>query len=241
MDKSNSQIAERVRPSIRRDPSPFMIESAIQPQVDTAARDLEIAACRAMGMVENAPINIMFADRDFKITYINPASVKTLKGIEHLLPVKADQVLGQSVDIFHRRPEHQRKILSDPKNLPHRTNIQIAAETLDLLVSPIYDQDKKYLGAMVTWDVITQRLATEKAVKDAADREKQLAADLAQKVDAMLAVVTAAGRGDLTQEVPVRGSDSIGQMGEGLAAFLQQLRQTIGKMGQSAMVLASSS
>ena len=31
---------------------------------------------RAVAMVEGAPINMMFADRTFTITYINPASVK---------------------------------------------------------------------------------------------------------------------------------------------------------------------
>jgi methyl-accepting chemotaxis protein len=213
----------------------------VDPRAASDAKDRELAACRAMGMVENAPINIMFADRDCKITYINPASVKTLKGIEHLLPVKADQVLGQSVDIFHKRPEHQRRLLADPKNLPHRATIQIAAETLDLLASPIFDADKNFIGVMVTWEVITQKLATEKAVKDLAEREKQQAADLAQKVESMLAVVTAAGKGDLTQDVPVRGSDAIGQMGEGLSAFLAQLRKTIGTIGTNANSLATSS
>jgi len=202
---------------------------------------LDIAASRAIGMVENAPINIMFCDRDCKITFINPASVKTLKSIEHLLPVKADQVIGQTIDIFHKQPEHQRQILSDPKNLPRRRNIQVGEETLDLLVSPIFDGEKRYLGAMVTWEVITEKLALEKAVKDAADREKQQSAELAGKVDAMLAVVMAASNGDLTQVVPVNGTDSIGQMGEGLAAFLMQLRSTISSMGRSATSLASSS
>ena len=42
------------------------------------------------------------------------ASVKTLRSLEHLLPIKADQLIGQSIDIFHKRPEHQRKLIGDP-------------------------------------------------------------------------------------------------------------------------------
>jgi methyl-accepting chemotaxis protein len=207
----------------------------------TAAKKLEIETTRAVGMVENAPLNIMFADRDFKITYINPASLKTLKGIENLLPVKADNIIGQSVDIFHKKPEYQRNILSDAKNLPRQTHIQLGGETLDLLVSPIYDREKNHLGAMVTWEVITQRLATEKSIKDAADREKQHAAELSSKVEAILAVVNAASKGDLTQEVPVKGADAIGQMGEGLAKFFGELRKTMGQIGNNAQSLAGSS
>jgi methyl-accepting chemotaxis protein len=181
----------------------------------TAAKKLEIETTRAVGMVENSPGNIMFADREFKITYINPASVKTLKGIEHLLPVKAEQVLGQSIDIFHKNPDHQRKILADPNNLPHRTNIQLGAETLDLLVSPIYDRDKNYLGAMVTWEVIT-------------------------RVKGLMDVVKAATSGDLTRDITVKGADPMGQVGEGLFSFFTQLRQTISNIGQNATSLSSS-
>ncbi len=137
-------------------------------------------AARVGSMMEQAPINVMFADREFKIRYVNPASVKTLKTLEHLLPVKADQLLGQTIDVFHKRPEHQRKLLSDPSNLPHRTEIQVGPETLDLLVSPIFDQDRNYLGSMVTWEVITKRLAMERDIKENAEREKQKAAEMAQ-------------------------------------------------------------
>lgn len=129
-------------------------------------------SARVQSMMEQAPINVMFADREFKIRYVNAASVKTLKGIEKLLPVRADQLLGQSVDIFHKRPEHQRRMLADPSNLPHRAQIQVGPETLDLLVSPIYDDRKQYLGAMVTWEVITSKLKMESEIKEGAEREK---------------------------------------------------------------------
>ena len=72
-------------------------------------------ANRVQSMMDQAPINVMFADTDFVIQYVNPASVKTLKGLEHLLPIKADQLLGQCIDIFHKDPQHQRRLLSDPQ------------------------------------------------------------------------------------------------------------------------------
>ncbi|MEM9352908.1 MAG: methyl-accepting chemotaxis protein [Planctomycetota bacterium] len=116
---------------------------------------------RAMAMLENAPINVIFADLDCVIRYINPASVKQLRAIEHLLPIPADEILGQSIDTFHKKPETQRRLLADPSNLPHRTNIKLGDETLDLLVSAIYDDSGDYVGAMVTWNVITERLILE--------------------------------------------------------------------------------
>jgi methyl-accepting chemotaxis protein len=166
-------------------------------------------------MLCNMPVNVMFADRDLKIRYINDTSINTLRSLEHLLPVKADQMLGQTIDIFHRNPAHQRKLLADPKNLPHRASIQVGPETLDLLVSPIFDHDGQYVGAMVTWEVIT-------------------------RVKKLLDVVSAAAEGDLTQEITVAGKDPMGQVGEGLARFFTQLRQSISMIGANAHSLASS-
>ncbi len=125
-----------------------------------------LANIRYAGMVDNSPVNTMFADPDMKIQYLNPASVRTLRTIEKLLPISVDKIIGQSVDIFHKNPSHQRNILSDPKNLPRTAHIQVGTETLDLLVSAIYDPNKNYLGAMVTWSVITQKLAQEKREKE---------------------------------------------------------------------------
>ena len=118
---------------------------------------------RIKSMMENMPINVMMADlENFNITYLNPESLKTLKTIEQYLPVRADQMPGQCIDILHKNPSHQRNILSDPKNLPHTAQIQVGPEILDLLVSAIYDVNQNYLGPMVSWSVITEKLAMEK-------------------------------------------------------------------------------
>ncbi|QJW98247.1 methyl-accepting chemotaxis protein [Frigoriglobus tundricola] len=130
-------------------------------------------AARLSSIVEQSPVAIMFADRELKIRYINAASLKALRTIAKLLPVKPEDVVGQSIDVFHKRPEMQRKLLADPANLPHRANIRLGDETLDLSISPIYDENKTYLGLMVNWEVITQRLASEALM---ADRATQLAA-----------------------------------------------------------------
>ncbi len=56
-------------------------------------------------MLETMPINVMLCDiQDFRITYVNQTSVDTLKTIEHVLPVAANEILGQCIDIFHKAP-----------------------------------------------------------------------------------------------------------------------------------------
>ncbi len=108
--------------------------------------------------VDLVPVNTMYADKDGTLRYMNQNSIKTLKSLEHLLPDKVDNLVGQSIDIFHKVPSHQRKIISDPRNLPHQAVIQLGDDKLDLLVSPVYDENGDYIGPVVTWEVVTTKL-----------------------------------------------------------------------------------
>ena len=129
--------------------------------VVTEKLELEKRVAQVSSMMENSPTNMMFADREFVIRYMNPTSLETLRKLEAHLPVKADDVVGSSLDIFHKTPSYQRGILADEKQLPRRANIKVGPETLDLLVSPIHDNEGAYIGAMATWEVITDRLRDE--------------------------------------------------------------------------------
>ncbi|SRR5579883_1346455 len=126
---------------------------------------LESEVERIRQMMENLPINVLYADTDLKLRYMNPASARQLKTVEHLLPVKVEDMVGKAIDIFHKNPEYQRRLLADPKNLPHRANIQLGPETLDLLVSPIFDNKGNYLGPMATWELITKKIELERQIE----------------------------------------------------------------------------
>ena len=93
-------------------------------------------------MLENMPTNVILADRNLVITYMNPASLRQLRTLQDVLPVPVDQIVGTSIDAFHRNPAHQRKMLSNPANLPHRAKINVGSEVLDLLVTAVTNEDK---------------------------------------------------------------------------------------------------
>jgi methyl-accepting chemotaxis protein len=209
---------------------------------DVTARERtrrDYAALRSM--VDSCPINIMSTGRDLKIDYVNRKSLATLRQIENLLPVRADKVLGQSIDIFHKDPAHQRRMLADPSRLPHNAQIKLGNETLDLMVSPIIGPDGEYLGPMVTWDVITKRLEIERQVVESQERERVQAAELAARVSEMLGVVEAASNGDLTKSIGFSDDSAMGKMGAGLARFFGDLRSRITRILENAQAVANSS
>lgn len=202
-------------------------------------KDNEIA--RITSMMENAPTNIMCADKEGTIQYLNPKSRETLTKLESLLPIKVSEIEGSSFDIFHKEPSHQREIIKDEIGMPLQAQIEVGPEVLDLLVSPMYGADGAYIGPMVTWEVITQKLKQEKELADAQDRERAAAEELSQKVNDILEVVQMAAEGDLTQSVPVSGEDAIGQMGEGIETLISSLRDSLEGIAGNAGSLAVAS
>ena len=128
-----------------------------------AKENANVDVSQFMGqMIELAPINILLADKSGTLVYMNESSKKNLKLLEKYLPDKVDNLVGQSIDIFHKNPNHQRKIIDNPKNLPMQSIIQVGPEFMDLLVSPIFDDNGAYVGPMVTWSIVTEKLAQEK-------------------------------------------------------------------------------
>jgi methyl-accepting chemotaxis protein len=192
-------------------------------------------------MVEGTPCSLMMVDPDLKLSYMNPATQKLLKRVEDHLPIPVDKMIGQSIDIFHKNPAHQRQFLSDPGNFPHRAMIRLGEEDMELQVNAIYDQAGNYHGLMASWEIMTEKLAEErKKMMAATELERLQAAELQRKVDSLLAVVKAAAAGDLTQSVPLQGDDAVGQVGEGLTHLFEALRMSIRSIGQHAQTLAGS-
>lgn len=150
--------------------SPFKDPSGKVYKVVKVASDITETKKNAMmkQMVDMSPINTMMATPDGIMTYMNKRSFDSLKAIEEHLPGKVENFVGASIDQFHKDPAHQRKIISNPDNLPVRAKIKVGPETLDLLAAPVFDATGDYAGCMVTWDVITEK------VKMADDFEKNI-------------------------------------------------------------------
>lgn len=77
--------------------------------------------------------------------------------------------------------------------------------------------------------------------REQAERERRQAEALKNDTDALLAVVTAASNGDLTQPITVQGDHPAGQLGEGLGALIQSFTEVMHQITLSAQTVASGS
>ncbi len=184
-------------------------------------------AARIKGIIENAPINIMLSDKDGMISYMNPASERTLRGLESATGVAADQIVGGSFDRFHANPSHQRRLVADPSNMPIEAEINVGEEILALQVAAIYDAAGDYIGPMVAWEVITEKRRLEEDAKDRIELDRKASDDLRNKVEDVLRVVSAAAEGDLTASTEVNGTDPVGLLGEGVTRMTNELKEII--------------
>jgi methyl-accepting chemotaxis protein len=115
---------------------------------------------RFASMLEHSQFSVIYADKDLKVQYLNPAAKKSLELIQEHLPLPVSQIIGQHVDVLHKDLSVH---LFDPKQLITSTIIQLGPETIGLKISPVYDEKKKLVGVMLHWKVITERFKREQS------------------------------------------------------------------------------
>ncbi|UOK72766.1 methyl-accepting chemotaxis protein [Ancylobacter polymorphus] len=145
--------------------------------VETAALIAEAKIRRLMQMVDQMPINVMTCSLDgFIIDYANRTSLNTLQRIEQHLPIKASELIGSSIDVFHKKPEMQRHMLADASRLPHTARIKVGPETLNLSVSALMTPDGHYDGPMLTWALVTDTVKVAASVTSVIEEMNQSSA-----------------------------------------------------------------
>lgn len=122
-------------------------------------------SARLQTMVSNLSLPIMICDKEFRITYMNRISEIELRKLEHLLPVKVDQLIGTCIDVFHKNPAHQRSMLANTSKLPHSAKFPLGPEWMALDADMLKDDEGNFDGAYVTWRIVTDEVRAEQSVK----------------------------------------------------------------------------
>ena len=137
------------------------------------------------------PANAMFCDRNLILKYLNKASRNTLQGLAQYLPKPVNELVGNSIHIFHKRVEHIDGVLGAKHHnghhkLPHKTVIQVGPEKLDLELNAMTDESGAYVGVVVVWGLSTRAFEEEQR-----KRQEVLVANVS-KVNGQLQMVSTA-------------------------------------------------
>lgn len=104
---------------------------------------------------------VMVVDMDFVVTYVNNATMELFaRHADSLRKIFPDfdpaRIIGTCIDRFHKAPAHQRKLLSDPRNLPYTTDITVGSAKIQLHVTPNLDGKGRPAGFALEWCDVTQ-------------------------------------------------------------------------------------
>ncbi|MFO1109079.1 MAG: PAS domain-containing methyl-accepting chemotaxis protein [Bradyrhizobium sp.] len=105
---------------------------------------------------------VMVADENYNIVYMNDAVMAMMREAEgdlrkELPNFKVDTLIGSNIDIFHKNPSHQRRMLDALKSV-HRGTIKVGSWTFDLVATPLKDAKGRRAGTVVEWADATVRL-----------------------------------------------------------------------------------
>lgn len=174
----------------------------------TEARRLADDNQRVKAALDNVTTNVMIADNDRNIIYMNKSVSEMLANAESdvrkILPnFNASRLLGSNMDQFHKHPAHQQNLLASFTST-HSAQIQVGVRTFRLIANPIINVQGHRLGSVVEWADRTDEVAAQKdvnALVDAAingelskrinlDGKAGFTRDIAEKINQMLDAIT---------------------------------------------------
>ncbi|BDM62862.1 methyl-accepting chemotaxis protein [Shewanella sp. NFH-SH190041] len=106
--------------------------------------------------------NVMMADADLNIVYLNDSLQEMLEANESKLKegissFSTKGLVGTNIDTFHANPAHQRNMLAN-LTASYETQIKVSGLTFNLIATPVFDNGER-TGTVVEWADITKELA----------------------------------------------------------------------------------
>jgi methyl-accepting chemotaxis protein len=140
-------------------------EKPMPPKNNTESEELT----RLRAAIDGVTTAVMMVDRNLVVTFANQSTVALVR--KHEVEFKqafpsfsVDKLIGTCIDIFHKRPEHQRTLLANPGNLPHAADIRVGKLIFRINVTAIRDANGNYVGNTLEWQDVTAVRARENDV-----------------------------------------------------------------------------
>jgi methyl-accepting chemotaxis protein len=228
----------------------------------TADRKEHDEALRIKTALDSISSNVMVADNDRNIIYMNPAVLTMLHAAESdlrkVLPeFDSSKLLGENMDVFHRNPAHQKELLS-LLNSTFRSEITVAGHTFYLLANPINNECGERIGSVVEWKDRTAEVFIEQEVAivvssavggnfnqriNEEDKEGfflQLAQGVNELMETsstglneVVRVLGALSHGDLTETITNDYSGTFGQLKNDSNATVEKLQEIVGQIQEA--------
>ncbi|NOH72039.1 PAS domain-containing protein [Vibrio pectenicida] len=148
------------------------------------AKDQEVG--RLASAVKGMTTNLMMADKEGIIQYLNPSLSNLLKSresdLQKALPgFDASNLVGKNIDVFHKNPSHQRNIINNPDRLPFSSNVAVGGLEFNLTCIAMHDAQGNYIGPALQWEDITEQQDGQRQVESLIQRA--ISGELNERID----------------------------------------------------------
>ena len=136
---------------------------------------------RIQTALDCASTNVMMADAENNVVYMNTAVCSMMKDAEmdlqEILPhFRADKILGANIDIFHKDPSHQKRLLANLTQT-HTADLELGKRLLRIIANPVVGADGERLGTVVEWADLTAERNAEQAERKQREIQEQYATE----------------------------------------------------------------
>jgi len=150
-------------------------------------RRLADESLRVKIALDNVNANVMMADTERRIIYMNKAVGGMFRTAEadirtQLPQFDAGRLMGASIDVFHKNPAHQVNLLASLTGT-YKSTIKIGGRTMTVIANPVVNERGERLGSVVEWADRTAEVAVEEEV--AALVEAAAAGDFGRRLELM--------------------------------------------------------
>ncbi len=158
-----------------------------------AANNKATDAGRIKQALDNVSTSVMVGDIENNIIYMNRSAQQLFADAEadiktELPNFSATTVLGSNIDVFHKKPTHQRSMLS-ALDSSHTATVSIGGRILRIIANPVRGINGERLGTAVEWsDLTAEKLLendVETVVSNALEGDLSRRIPLDDKVDFM--------------------------------------------------------
>src|SRR5450830_684776 len=120
--------------------------------------------------LDNCATNVMIADPDRNIIYMNKSIVDMMSNAEadirKVMPnFNVSKLMGSTIDQFHKNPAHQKAMLASFTS-NHKAEIVVGTRTFALSANPVMSDHGERLGSVVEWLDRTAEVAIEREVSN---------------------------------------------------------------------------
>lgn len=241
------------------------VRERLRGAAEATAAQLATAAynARIKSALDNVSANVMIADNDLNIIYMNRTVSEMLSRAEadirkQLPNFDAGRLMGANIDVFHKNPAHQRHLLANLTGV-HKAELNLGGRRFALDVVPVFNDANERLGSAVQWTDRTEEHRAEQEVSQlvqaaaAGDFSKRveesgkegfflrLAKDLNSLVDTadrglrdVSRMLGALAQGDLTQRIEADYQGTFGQLKDFSNETAQSLSRMLGQIRDAA-------